>query len=106
MILYKVSVLDLGGELCVSPIPSRQSQSQLEVPWDMQHITDISGWMTRQVKVITPCDRSGSGVEVAQSFPGMALVLEDDNFSVLEACAGAAFARWTVAELQWLIRTQ
>eukprot|EP00972_Heterocapsa_arctica_P080973 11933812-Heterocapsa_arctica.AAC.1 len=76
MVLYNVSVEDLGGQLFVRPTPSRQSQSQLEVPWDMPHITDVSGWVARKVKATTPCGHSDSGFEVAQSFHGMALVLE------------------------------
>ena len=105
MVLHKVCVNDVGGERFFSPSAPTQTDSELSVPWEMQHIIDHAGWVTRQVKVTLPCTDPDLEPRDMQHPQCMALAFEGDETPVLEACAASAFARWTVAELQWLIKT-
>jgi len=110
IVLYKVLTQDAGDATIIklaAPVPGPTHPGSLGIPWKLGHITEHTHWVARKL-VATPPNQldAALGSDCSKQFSGIVLTLADEEFSLMEAAGASCFPKWTVAELQWLIKQE
>ena len=109
IVLYKVLILDAGDTSIIklaAPVPGSMHPGSLGIPWKLEHITEHTNWVARKVVATPPSQLDAVLGGCSKQFSGITLTLADEEFSLLEAAGTMCFPKWTVAELQWLIKKE